>query len=161
MALIIVPVLAKKNGITSETFSPAKNFLINTTKIMDFGKDTINPLYCIFYYSDTEGKNYRASNFYTSLSRAQFKAKAREAQNERFIQINFIVFDSTQNVNILKEVNIDRIVYGYDTTHNGVSGYSVLVLERGSNQPHIKCITTHTIAEINHSSSGSVSLSGS
>jgi len=161
MALIIVPVLEKKNGKGIESFSPAKNFLLSTTKVMDFEKDTINPLYCRFYYSDTEGKNYRASRFYTSLSRSQFKAKAREVQNERFIQINFIVFDSTQNVNILKEINVDRIVYGYDTTYNGLSGYSVLILERGSNQPHIKCITTHTIAEINHSSSGSVSLSGS
>ena len=161
MALFIAPIVSKQSGTHITTYSPALSVLLNTKKVEDFEKYSANSAQTLFWYSMTDDSQYRSRRCITTLTRQQFKAKVRETDNERFIQINFIEFNGKTGIDVVKEINVDRLVWGYDTTVNGKTGYSYIWIERGAFKPYIKGLTTHTIAEINHSSSGSVSLSAS
>jgi hypothetical protein len=154
MSLVIVPIVKKGNDTVSY------NLLICSNKVQDFYQNSSGQT--VFYYSDTPGQRYKALKYTSSLSKAAFHARIREVANEQWINIQYIELDrKTVNPGKIMRMNVEKLVYGRNTTINGISGYSYIWIERGSNKPHLRILTTHTIEDLSRASSRSASLSPS
>jgi hypothetical protein len=152
MSLVIVPIV-KVGGDTV-----SYNLLLCSNKVHDYYQNSSNQT--VFYYSDTDGQRYKDVKYTTSLTRLQFKSRIREVANEQWINIQYIEWDRKTRTG-LRGINVEHLVKGRNTTVNGISGYSYIWLDRGSNKPHIRVLTTHTIEDISRASSRSASLSPS
>ena len=152
MALFIAPIV-KVGGDTV-----SYNLLLCTNKVLDFHQNSSGQT--VFNYYDTGGRRYRAVEYTSSLSKAAFHSRIREAANEQWINIQYTEWDRKTETGI-KRINVEHFVKGRNVSINGVAGYSYIWIERGSNKPHIRVLTTHTIEDISRSSSRSASLSPS
>jgi hypothetical protein len=152
MSLILIPIVKVGNDDVTETI------LLCSNKVYDFFQNSSGQT--VFYYSDTDGQRYKFIQYTTSYTKAQFHAKVREVANEQWINIQFIEWDRTTREGITR-INVEHVVKGLNCRVNGNSGYSYLWLERGSNKPHLRVLTTHTIQDISRASSRSASLSPS
>jgi hypothetical protein len=152
MSLALIPIVKERNNTVSYTM------LICTNKVHDFFQDSDG--HTVFYYSDTDGQRYKDKQYTSSLTKAQFHAKVREVANEQWINIQFIEWDRKAREGITR-INVEHLVKGLNTKVNGNSGYSYIWIERGSNKPHLRILTTHTIEDISRASSRSASLSPS
>jgi hypothetical protein len=161
MALFIAPIIEKKDGKTVQSFATAVNYLLSNQKVDVDWKNPSSPTQTYFHYQSVEGQKYGSIRLLTTLTDSQLRVKLRKVTNEQFIRLAFVEYNGRQSYTypLLKRININRIVYGHDHSINGISGYSVLYIERGTNKSNIKTITGHTIAEIMASSSNSGSLS--
>jgi hypothetical protein len=152
MSLILIPIVKIGNDTVSETI------LLCSNKVHDFFENSSRQT--VFYYSDTDGQRYKDIRYTSSLTKAQFHAKVREVANEQWINIQFIEWNRKTREGIAR-INVEHLVKGLNTKVNGNSGYSYIWIERGSNKPHLRILTTHTIEDISRSSSRSASLSPS
>jgi len=152
MALFIAPIT--KEGKKDVSY----NLLLCTNKVLDFEQNSSGST--VFYYYDTGGRRYKAIEYTTSLSKAAFHSRIREAANEQWINVQYIEKDHKTETGIMR-INVEHFVRGRNYTHNGVAGYSYIWIDRGSNESKLRLLTTHTIEDISRSSSRSASLSPS